>query len=349
MNQVVDKLKAFIAKTTQLSNSSNVNQSDTNNCLLYEKLSRMIDINITKEIEPTTKDIHNVIFEEDLCFVIDEFVNIYFKEMNEGKEESVCKKNAFDYINKCNINLQEIYNWLLNNQNNSNSIYLLGYFNYHGIVIDVNKKKALKLYEKAAELENNMAQFKLVYMYKDGEGGRKNYDKAFKLSKKLAESGHLGGLNLLGYCYCSGIGTEIDMQKAFELYQKATDLGNPKAQYNLALMYEFGEGVEIDFDKAFELVKKSAEGGYLFGIALLGCYYNLGIGTNVDMKKAFELYQKAAILGNYDAQYHLALLYEYGNGVEKDINQAIYWYKKSAKQGFQNALNKLESLQNNFS
>ncbi|EXX50180.1 uncharacterized protein OCT59_023942 [Rhizophagus irregularis] len=341
MRQVIYKLRAMVTKSTQLFNSSNVIRSDTNDCLLYGygKLSHMI------EIEPTIQQIHENIFEEDLSIIIDKFVNIYFKEINEGIEESVCRESAFGYIDDCKISIQEIYHWLLINQDCSNSIYLLGYFNYHGIVTDINKEKALELYEKAAVLENNMAQLKLVYMYKDGEVCDRNYKKAFELSKKLAEIGLLGGLNLLGYCYCSGIGTEINMQKAFELYQKATILENPKAQYNLALMYEFGEGVEIDFDKAFELAKKSAEGKYLFGISLLGCYYNLGIGTNVDIKKAFGLYKKAADLGNYDAQYHLALLYESGNGVEKDINKAIYWYKQSAKQGFQNAQIKLENLQ----
>ncbi|GBC06910.1 hypothetical protein RclHR1_07130009 [Rhizophagus clarus] len=297
-----------------------------------------------KEIEPTTqKNIHDNIFEEDLGIVVDDLVNLIFREVNEGKEEFVRKRHVLEYIKNHNINLQEIYNWLLNNQNDSNSIYLLGYFNHYEIKTNLDKKRAFELYAKAASLENNLAKFSLAYMYEDGEGGCKDHDKAFELTKKLAEDGHSGGINLLGYCYYNGIGTNIDTQKAFKLYQKAASLGNPKSQYNLALMYEAGI-FENNNNKAFELCKKSAEGGYSGGINLLAYYYNFGIGTKVDIEKAFELYQEAANLGNCDAQNNLAFLYERGNGVEKDINQAIYWYKKSAKQGSSIAQNKLIEL-----
>ena len=54
-----------------------------------------------------------------------------------------------NYINNhVKISQEIIYNWLLNNQNNSNYIYLLGYFNYHGIGTDLNKQKAIQLYQK---------------------------------------------------------------------------------------------------------------------------------------------------------------------------------------------------------
>jgi TPR repeat protein len=114
-------------------------------------------------------------------------------------------------------------------------------------------------------------------MYKDGEGGIKDYNKAFELSEKLANNGHTGGINLLGYCYYYGIGTDSDMQGAFGLYQKAADLGNLKSQYNLTLMYKAGILFANDDDKAFEFCKISAEGRYSGGMNLLGNYYNIGI------------------------------------------------------------------------
>src|SRR6266536_1096404 len=119
-----------------------------------------------KEIEPTVqKHIHENIFEEKLSIVIDELVNLIFKEVNEGKDAKIIKQHVLDYISNHKINLQEIYNWLLINQNVSNSIYLLGYFNYNGIETNVDKGKAFKLHKKAAILENNLAQLSLAYMY----------------------------------------------------------------------------------------------------------------------------------------------------------------------------------------
>ncbi|UZO03177.1 uncharacterized protein OCT59_023587 [Rhizophagus irregularis] len=144
-------------------------------------------------------------------------------ESDEGKEEIVINQHVFDYINNHKLDLHEFHNWLLNNQNDSKSIYLLGYFNYYGIGIDINIEKALELYQKAAKLDNNLALFELANVYI--EGGDSNYhEEGFELSEKLAEKGYSSGINLLGYCYDIGIGTDEDKEKAFEFYQKAANL-----------------------------------------------------------------------------------------------------------------------------
>ncbi|RGB25543.1 hypothetical protein C1646_771573 [Rhizophagus diaphanus] len=96
--------------------------------------------------DPTSQYIKEIIFEEDLGIIGDNLANLCFKEINEGKEEIIIKQHVIDYINNHKLDLHEFYNWLLNNQNDSNSIYLLGYFNYHGIKTNVNRQKALKLY-----------------------------------------------------------------------------------------------------------------------------------------------------------------------------------------------------------
>jgi TPR repeat protein len=331
-------------------NSDNNDLSNINNSLYeFSQIVQNFSKFSIKEIEPTTqKNIHENIFEEELSIVIDELVNIYLKELKEGKERKVRRQNTLDYIkNNYKINLQEIINWLLNNQNDSNSIYLLGYFNYYGIGVDIDMKKAFKLFQLAANLENNaaqLAQLELANMYIDGVGVDKNYDKAFELSKNLAKKGISYGINLLGYCYINGIGTDINVQKGVELYQKAADLGSCIAQYNLAYKYKDGVGVELNFIKAFELFKKSAEKEYTNGIIMLAHCYDNGIGTCIDKQKAFESFQKAANLENHYAQCCLAIMYENGDGVDKNVKKAIYWYKKSAKQGNITALIKLEQL-----
>ncbi|GBC10027.1 hypothetical protein RclHR1_00930005 [Rhizophagus clarus] len=328
------------------------------------------------EIGPTTQNINQNIFEEDLSSVINNLVDLYFNEVNKGKEEKMRIKFVLDYINDYNIKSKEMYNWLLNNLTNSNYVYLLGYFTYHGIGTDINIQNAFILYKVAAELENALAQFDLSYMYLYIE---KDYDKVFELSKKLSKK-YPSGINRLGYCYENGIGTDIDEQKAFLLYQKAAELGNSQGIsklgwcyesgfgiyvdeqkafqlyqvaadlenafgiINLGNCYENGIGTDTDTQKAFELYQKAAELGDSYGINNLGwCYYS-GIGTNVNMQKAFEHYQKAAIMGNNLAQYNLALMYENGYGIEENIDQAIYWFEKSAEQGDQDAQFKLNEL-----
>jgi TPR repeat protein len=174
----------------QLLNKWKLASDNIDNNLLNEGLPQVIHyfnkMNI-KEVEPTTQNINGNIFEEDLSIVIDELVNLDFKKINEGKERVVRKKQVFNCINNYKTNSQEIYNWLINNQNNSNSVYLLGYFNYNGIEINIDMQKAFELYQKAAELENDVAQFELANMYIDGEGTDLDYDKAFKIINKLAK------------------------------------------------------------------------------------------------------------------------------------------------------------------
>ncbi|GBC07854.1 hypothetical protein RclHR1_07730007 [Rhizophagus clarus] len=283
------------------------------------------------------------IFKGDLNIVIDELVNLIFSELNKGEDAKIIKQRVFDYINDHMIALQQIYIWLLNNQNNSNSICMLGYFKYHGIETDINKQKAIELYRKASGLENYVAQLILINEHIYGKGFKKNYYLTFELSKKLAEE-HACGMNILGHCYESGIGTNIDEEKAFEFYQKAADLGNFNALSNLGWCYYGGIGTDIKEEKSFELYQKAADLGSSNGISNLGwCYYE-GIGTDVDRQKAFELYQKAANLENNGAQCRLALMYEIGDGIKKDVDQAIYWYKRAATQGNLTAQKKLDVL-----
>jgi TPR repeat protein len=260
------------------------------------------------EIEPTTRDIEENIFEEDLSILVDKLVNLYLQEVNKGNNEKLRKKFVLDYFDNYKINLQEIRYWILNNQNYSNSIYLLGYFNYHGIGINVNIQNAFKLYQKAADLENILAQFELSCMYLFGRGVDKNYNKAFELSEKLSERKYSFGVNSLGYCYEYGVGINTNREKAFELYQRAADLGNISGIFNLGR-----------------------------------CYKN-GFGTDVNKEKAFESFQKAANFGYSMAQQYIAWMYEKGYGTEKNKDLAIYWYKKSTEQGSTYAKNKLKQL-----
>src|SRR4051812_2215115 len=88
--------------------------SNTNN-LLHVFFQNFDKMNI-KEIEPTTQNIHENIFEEDLSIIIDELVNLIFKELNEGKEEEIIKQHVHNVIINYKIIPKEIYNWLLSDQ-----------------------------------------------------------------------------------------------------------------------------------------------------------------------------------------------------------------------------------------
>ncbi|GES88000.1 kinase-like domain-containing protein [Rhizophagus clarus] len=322
INQVVSKLNAIIPKhnkdimivkdfsstdshaNIQTSNKQQFNLNafeDYKNDLPQEEVSKIIQnfnkINI-EEIEPSMS-----IYYSFMVVMVDEMVDLLDKIV-----ESAGRQCIYNYLNNHNITSQEIYIWLLNNQDYSNSIVLLGSFNYLGIEINVDKKKAFELYQKTVDLGNSY------------------------------------GISWLGYCYEYGIGTDIDKDEAFELYQMAADLGNTSGMNNLGNCYENGIGTDINEEMAFELYQKAADLKDANGINNVGYCYYAGIGIDVDRKKAFELYQKSADLGNRAAQYNLAFMYETGKGIDKDVDKAIYWYKKSALQGDPDAQKKLKQF-----
>ncbi|RGB36235.1 hypothetical protein C1646_814157 [Rhizophagus diaphanus] len=229
-------------KQQLIQNFDNIDASTINDpslCteLLSKNIQNFFKINIM-EIGPTTQDIKENTFEEDLSILIDKLVKLYFKKSaNKGKEEKAKKKFVLDYLNNNKINLQEIHKWLIDNQNSSNSIYLLGYFNYHGIFVETNKQIALELYQKAVELENVVAQFELAYMYYYGIDVDKSYYNAFKLFEKLSEKDSPRGMKWLGYCYEFGFGTEKNVDKAVYWYKKSADKGSKYAQNKLKLFF----------------------------------------------------------------------------------------------------------------
>ncbi|CAB4404720.1 unnamed protein product [Rhizophagus irregularis] len=160
--------------------------ANTNNNNLHNGLSQILlnfnKINI-KEIEPTTENINKYI-SEDLDDVIDDLINLISKKLNEGEYEEPIKEHVLDYINNQEITLQEINCYLLNNQNISNNVYLLGCFSYYGIGSKSNKQKGIELCQKAIELKDSMVQLNITNIYKYDT----NYHyPTFELSKKLAE------------------------------------------------------------------------------------------------------------------------------------------------------------------
>jgi TPR repeat protein len=271
INQVVDLLKAMITETElitenpQLSNVSNeqeINETilSFNNSESQGELSKLIQnfnkINI-KEIDPIafSSEREKLLIEEGFDRIVDE-VNDYMIKMTYKKIEwKLLKQQVIDYFNNYNINMQEIYYWLVlnTNQKNSNSIFLLGYFNFFGIETDVDLTKAFNLFFNASEKSHVFAQFFVGNCYQHGNGTIKDGKLAFEYYEKSANNNFTPGQLDCGYCYLHEIGIKKDIKKALYWYKKAASNGNTLAMLNLGDCYLNGNDVEKDYNKAFEL------------------------------------------------------------------------------------------------
>jgi len=103
---------------------------------------------------------------------------------------------------------------------------------------------------------------------------KKDYDRALDIWTKEAESNNDQAMANLGLMYLKGEGVEKDFLKAKEWFEKGAKLDNDSANYNLALMYQSAIGISEDQEKAKEYfraaVKKNHEGAnFRLGLMLL--------------------------------------------------------------------------------
>ena len=78
------------------------------------------------------------------------------------------------------MNLQEISQY---------AQHKLGCFYYHGIGVDVHKKRAFDSYKIIAENDHGKAQKSLASLYEKGEGTKKDLKQAIYWYKKAIENG----------------------------------------------------------------------------------------------------------------------------------------------------------------
>ncbi|KAG9297908.1 hypothetical protein G9A89_002616 [Geosiphon pyriformis] len=115
---------------------------------------------------------------------------------------------------------------------------------------------------KAADAEDSLGQF-FLRCYNNRIGTSQNRGKAFKLFSKAAEAGDALAQNELGWCYRNGGTTKNEEKKAFDLFLKAAEAGNILGQINLTDCYRNGLRETKNEEKAFELCSKAAKAGHL--------------------------------------------------------------------------------------
>ncbi|CAB4415508.1 unnamed protein product [Rhizophagus irregularis] len=246
INQVVEILKTIIEKsnvTTTIDTSTNIDNS------LHGELS---------QVNQTFDKIN--ISEKELGKTVNDIVKYIFQMANEGKDTKTIKY-ILNYFNNNNINPQEIYN-CVSEQNHTLAQYYVGLCYEFGRGTVKNGKLAFEYYEKVANKGYASGKFKIGYFYKNGIGTKVNKQKTIELYKQAANLGSCAAQNNLAIMYNTGDGVGKDYVKAFELYHKAANLGDSTAQFNVAAIYENGDGIVRDLSSAIYWYEKSAKQGF---------------------------------------------------------------------------------------
>lgn len=101
-----------------------------------------------------------------------------------------------------------------------------------------NYAKALKLFEKSAELGVAQAQYNCGAMYYKGQSTAVDPKKALYWQEKAAERGDADALVALGWMYYNGQGTKEDMKKGVRLWREASDMGSSEGNMCLNLHWD---------------------------------------------------------------------------------------------------------------
>lgn len=185
-------------------------------------------------------------------------------------------------------------------------------------------EKAKPLMLKAAEKNNDMAQYNLAYnIYETGS------EESLYWLNKAAENNNLQAIMYLASYYHNQ-----DIKKAIYYYQKGAELNDSQAMLELSYLYENGEGVEKDDKKALELLEEAFRLQNLEAMNELSIRYLEGRGIERNYEIAEGLFNNIIALdeslsekekASYNVYYQLAERYE---EFAKDDNAALDAYKQ---------------------
>ena len=203
---------------------------------------------------------------------------------------------------------------------------------------------ALRLVRPLADQGNALAQYKLGYMYDNGEGVPQNYAEAMKWYRLAAEQGDADAQTSLGSMYDNGAGVPQNYAEAMKWYRLAAEQGDADAQTSLGYMYGNGEGVPQNYAEAMKWYRLAAEQGDADAQTSLGSMYDNGAGAPQNYDEAMKWYRLAAEQGNALAQYSLGSMYDNGDGVRQDYVSAHMWFNLAAAQGSKDATKERDKL-----
>ena len=216
-------------------------------------------------------------------------------------------------------------------QDSVRAIYALAKCHDRGIGTQVNRTRAVALYEKAAEKRHAASIFRIAQLCERGEGCAKNNQAALENYQKAANLNHPEAQHKVGEACRDGLfGSPRNEFEAYKWLEKSAMAGFELGQL------DFGRLLESKgrYAEAFSWYEKAAEQGNERARYLLGKCYELGRGTEADYAKAVHNYDIAARQGcEADAWIALGDMCLHGKGIQKDAKRAVEAYNLALQMG----------------
>jgi TPR repeat protein len=208
----------------------------------------------------------------------------------------------------------------------------------------IDTSRSAYWYEKAANLGNAEAQFRMARLMMPNDGDKdattshpKDAMKAIEWFSKAVEQKHVLAAYQLGTIYENGKHVTVDLVRAFDLYQLAALGNNPDAMLKLAGFLYQGKGVAQDKKESLRFLVRSAELGNVDAQYSLGNQYHDGELMPRSLELAISWWKQSAIGGNLLGMVRMAELYFFSTDeavlIEKDNVLAYSWYNLAAVSG----------------
>lgn len=220
-------------------------------------------------------------------------------------------------------NMCEAYKWSKRgvDVNCSYSMYVMGYLLNRGIECEIDKKKALELFQTSINISNhpgsNMEMSRL-YLSKGME------KEAFQCIKTAYEYPHIAAISDIVEFYRMGVGTEVDEQKAYELLKIGYNKGDLRCHVRLGIWCLNGYIVKKDHAKAFRIFEQAAQQNNEEGTYQLGKCYKYGYGCVPDYHTAIDIFQSKILRYNIGARIELSYWYISNNQFEDAYQMLLY-------------------------
>lgn len=199
-----------------------------------------------------------------------------------------------------------------------------------------SQEDAVKWFIRAANAGETLAYTELGYCYMNGIGVDADPGKAVRLYKKAAAMQDTNAMCFLADYFLARSNRQETITAVIKLYLKAARLGHADAQEHLGVIYYEGRYIEKNESQSFFWLKKSVEENdhYQGGYYLAMCYLD-GIGTEVNSRKAVDILKKTVEKGGghfTDCLRLLSQCYQNGVGVNKNVHMAKIYIQKANQQ-----------------
>lgn len=153
--------------------------------------------------------------------------------------------------------------------------------------------------------------------------------KALRWYQRAADVGNRVGMWSMGVMYINGFAVERNAATAADWFRKGADMGDSRSMRDWATCQYYGRGVGVDAQSAINWLERAAAKGETQSLVELAVIYRFGKRVPCDYANALELYRRAIARNSGDAMVGISTMYADGLGVKRDARIAQQWLYRS--------------------